>query len=68
MYISIEKILSEKKYGGMGLISEKRKLCMQKLTKEWKQPPVVFLHQATFHNIFILCFWLRIERRPNQGV
>ena len=33
-----------------------------------KQPPVVILHQATFHNIFILCLWLRIKRRSDQGV
>ena len=24
----------------MGLVSEKRNLCLQNLTKEWKQPPV----------------------------
>ena len=52
---SIGKILSEKKYGDTGLISEKWKICLQNLTKEWKQPPVVILQQANFCNIFILC-------------
>ena len=41
---------------------------MQNLTKEWKQPPVVILQQANFYNIFILCLWLRIIRRSDQGV
>ena len=27
---------------------KKRKLCLQNLTKEWKQPPVVILQQANF--------------------
>ena len=44
------------------------KLCMQNLTKEWKQSPVVILHQANFYSIFILCFWLRIIRRSDQSV
>ena len=52
---STEKSLSEKKYGGAGLVSEKRKLCLQNVTKEWKQPPVYILQQANFCNIFILC-------------
>ena len=41
---------------------------MQNLTKEWKQLPVVILQQANFYNIFILCLWLRIIRRSDQGV
>ena len=41
---------------------------MKNLTKEWKQPPVVILQQANFYNIFILCLWLRIIRRSDQGV
>ena len=44
------------------------KFCMQNLTKEWKQSPVVILHQANFYSIFILCFWLRIIRRSDQSV
>ena len=52
----------------MGLVSEKQKLCMQNLTEEQKKPPVVILQQASFYNIFILCLWLRIIRRPDQGV
>ena len=50
---SIEKSLSEKKYGGAGLVSEKRKLCLQNVTKEWKQPPVVIPQQANFCNILL---------------
>ena len=41
---------------------------MQNLTKEWKQLPVVILEQANFYNIFILCLWIRIIRRSDQGV
>ena len=41
--LSIARILIEKKYRGTGLISEKRKLCMQNLTKKRKQPTVVIL-------------------------
>ena len=36
--------------------------------KERKQPPVVILQQAFFYNISILCLWLRIIRRSDQGV
>ena len=52
--------------GVRGQFLEKRKLCV--LTKERKQPPVVILQQAIFYNIFILCLWLRIIRRSDQGV
>ena len=38
------------------------------LTKERKQPLVVILHQATFHNISILCLWLKIKTRTDQVV
>ena len=42
--LSIGRTLNEKKYGGTGLVSEKkRKLCMKNLMKERKQPPVVIL-------------------------
>ena len=64
-------ILAVKVKKNMGVRSyflKKRKFCMQNLTKEWKQPPVVILQQATFYNIFILYLWLRIIRRSNQGV
>ena len=47
---------------------KKLKLCLQNLTKEWKQPPVVILQQANFCNIFILCLQIRIIRRSDQGV
>ena len=54
---SIGMILNEKIYGGTGLFSEKnRKLCMQNLTKERKQPPVVILQQLIFDIIFVRCF------------
>ena len=45
-----------KKYGGMGLISKKKKqkFCKPNLTKEWKQPPVVIPQQVIFYNVFIL--------------
>ena len=51
--LSIGRILSEQKLGIQGYFL-KRKLCMQNLTKEWKQPPVVILQQAIFYNLFIL--------------
>ena len=38
---------------------KKRKLCMQNLTKDRKQPPVAILQQVIFCNMFILCLWLR---------
>ena len=45
-----------------------KKLFMQNLAKEWKQPPAVILQQANFYNIFNPCLWLRIIRRSDQGV
>ena len=66
---SIGKILSEKKNMGIrGQFPKKRKICWQNLTKEWKQPPVVILQQASFCYIFILCFQIRIIRRSDQSV
>ena len=53
---------------GYFLKKNKRKFCMQNLTKERKQPPVVILQQAIFYNIFISWLWLRIIRRSDQGV
>ena len=44
----------KKKIRGKGLISEKRRLCMQNLTKEREQPPVVILQQVVFYNVFVL--------------
>ena len=46
----------------------KHRLCMQSLTKQRKQPPVVILQQSIFYNISIWCQWLRIIRRSYQGV
>ena len=46
--LSIGRILSEKKYEGAGLISEKTEALLQNLTKERKQPPVAIPQQAIF--------------------
>ena len=54
--------------GVRGQFLKKRKLCLQNLTKEWKQPPVVILQQTNFCNMFILCSRLRTLRRSDQGV
>ena len=51
-----------------GYFLKKRKLCMQNLTKERKQPPIVILQESTFYYTFIQCLWLRIIWRSNQGV
>ena len=51
----------------LGQFLKKWKICLQNLTKEWKQPPVVILQQANFYNIFILCLQMRIIRRSDQG-
>ena len=40
---------------------KKRKLCMQKLMKEQKLPPVVILQKAIFYNISTSCLWLISE-------
>ena len=69
-----QRTFSKKKKKKMGVWDQflkkkkKKKLCMQNLTKEWKQPPVAILQQASFYNIFILCLWLRIIRRSGQGI
>ena len=57
-----------KKIGERGQFLKKRKLCMQNLTKERKHPPVVTPQHVIFYHIFILCLWLRIIRRSDQGV
>ena len=54
--------------GVWGQFLKKRKLCLQNLTKEWKQPPVVILQQTNFCNIFMLRQRLRIIRRSDQGI
>ena len=54
--------------GVWGQFLKKRKFCLQNLTREWKQPPVVILQQASFCNIFILCLQITIIRRSDQGV
>ena len=65
---SIEIIFSEKFFWGTRLFSEKRKICMQNLTKQWKQPPVVILQQSIFYNIFIRRLWLRAITKSDLGV
>ena len=52
----------KKNMGVRGYFLEKRKLCIQNLKKERKQPPVVILQQSIFYKIFIRCLWLRIIR------
>ena len=64
----IGKILNEKKLRGTRLIYEKTEVFYVELNERADQQPVVILHQATFHNVFILCLWLRIKRRSDQGV
>ena len=39
------------------------KICMQDLTKEWKQPPAVVLQKTNFYNVFILWLWLIIIKK-----
>ena len=51
-----------------GFFLKKRKLCVQSLAKEQKQPAVVILQQSIFYNTSIRCLWLRIIRRSDQGV
>ena len=65
---SIGKLLREKNMRILGQFLKKRKICLQNLTKEWKQPSVVILQQTNFCNIFILCLQIRIIRRSDQGV
>ena len=61
-------LIGKKNMGVRGQFQKKRKLCLQNLTKEWKQPPVVILQQVNFCNIFILCLQIIIIRRSDQGV
>ena len=49
-----------------GYFLKERKLCMQNLTKERKQLPVVIMQQSIFYKIFIRCLWLRIMGRSDQ--
>ena len=35
---------------------------------ERKQSPLVIIQQTIFHNVLILCFWLRIIRSTNRDV
>ena len=65
---STGRILSEKKYGDTGLVSEKTEALYAELNERVKVAIVVILQQTNFYNIFILCSWLRIIRRSDQGV
>ena len=58
----------KKNIGVRDYFLKKRKLCMQNLTKERKQSPVVILQKWTFYNTFIRCLRLRIIRKSDQGV
>ena len=42
-------------------------LCMQRLKEVLKQSAVVILQQPIFYSIFILCLWLSVIRRSDQG-
>ena len=57
-----------KKMGVRVSFLKKRKLSIQNLTEERKQPPVVILQLAIFYNIFIMCLWIKIIRTSDQGV
>ena len=66
---SIGKTLSEtSNIGARGQFLKRRNLCLHDLTKQQKQPLVIILQLTNFCNIFILCHWLRIIRRSDQGV
>ena len=58
----------KKMWGVRGYLLKKRKLCLQNLKKEQKQPPVVILQQLIFYNISTQRLWLRIIRRSDHGV
>ena len=66
--LSTGRIFSETKKGSAGLIPEKKEALYAELKKKRKQPPVVILQEVIFYNIFILCLWLRITTRSDQGV
>ena len=50
----------KKKYGGAGLLSEKKEVLHAELNERRKQPLVDILQQPIFHNIFIVNFPSRI--------
>ena len=66
-------ILSEKKYGGTGLLSEKKEALHAELNERAVaatssySAEVDFL-QYIYYNIFIRCLWLRIISRSDYGV
>ena len=51
----------------MGLNSEKMEALYVEVNKRVEAVTSSYLHPATFHNILILCLWLRIKKKPNQG-
>ena len=62
---SIGRILSEKKYGGTGLLSEKTEVLHAEINEKLEEPPAVILQKSIFYNIFIQCLWLRIIARSD---
>ena len=61
---SIGRILSEKKYGGTGLLSEKTEALHAELNKRTEAATSSYFAEFEFLQ-FIGCFWLRIIRRSD---
>ena len=61
-------ILSQKKYGGTGLISEKTEVLYPELNERAEAATSIYSATGDFYNIFILCLWLGIIRRSFLGV
>ena len=57
-----------KKYGGTGLISEKTEVLYAEFNERAEAVTSRYLQQVIFYNIFILCLWLRITTKSDQGV
>ena len=66
--LSLGRILSEKKHEGMGLLSEKTEALYKEINERVEAATSSYSATGNFYNIFILFLWLRIIRRPNQGV
>ena len=61
-------ILSQKKYGGTRLISEKMEALYPELNERAEAATSIYSATGDFYNIFILCLWLGIIRRSFLGV
>ena len=70
--ISIQKLRTThwaKKYGGAGLVSEKTEALYAELNKTVEAATSSYFATGEFvRYIYILCLWLRIIRRSDQGV